>query len=181
MLSTQMLPKPTILHYAWNLIGSKKLNGLHITQYLSRDAKYPISLYFDNFPHIEQLGFLHKDTQFKIILIYINFDDYNLKIILSQLSTSFNLHITIFVNVNITTEFPLVIKKFFKPYDWDFPDTPVAKTALPMQGSQIGAELKPFHLWSTDFSTRVDNSRGERMTFLKSGVGATGTCKRSKT
>lgn len=78
-----MLPKPTILHYAWNLIGSKKLNGLHITQYLSRDAKYPISrCTLITFPHIEWYsGFLHKDTQFKIILIYINFDDHNLKII----------------------------------------------------------------------------------------------------
>ena len=58
----------------------------------------------------------------------MNFDDHNLKIILSQLSTSFNLHITIFVNVNITTEFSLVIFKLLKPYDWDFAGAPVAKT-----------------------------------------------------
>ena len=54
----------------------------------------------------------------------------------------------------------------------------MAKPALPVQGSQAGAELKPLRLWSTDLSTRVDNSRGERMTFLKSGVGAAGTCKK---
>lgn len=47
----------------------------------------------------------------------------------------------------------------------------MAKTALPVQGSQVGAELKPLCLWSTDFSTRVDNSRGERMTFFKKWCG----------